>query len=96
VTLVLLSDFYLLDSDRSAVLAELAAFPGTVHAVVLGGHQVTDMPGGVQVTNIGRDDPPGAVAKALFASLTRHRPGSRAFRESNPHESRKPSTLPQP
>ena len=93
VTLVVMSDFYLLDSDRSAVLAELAAFPGTVHAVVLGRHPVTDLPGGFHVTNIGPDDPPGAVAKALFASLTRHRPGSRAFRESNVNKSPRTSTL---
>jgi hypothetical protein len=96
VTLVVLSDFYLLDADRPAVMAELAAFPGTVHAVVLGGHKVTDMPAQVSVTNIGRDDPPGAVAKALFASLTRHRPGSRAFRESNPKGPPTPPALPRP
>nr|BFF20305.1 hypothetical protein GCM10025730_38260 [Promicromonospora thailandica] len=36
-TLVVLSDFFLTDSDPGAVLSDLAAFPGTVHAVVLGG-----------------------------------------------------------
>lgn len=77
VTLVVLSDFLLLDPDPGQVLTELAAFPGDVHAVVLGGR----MPPGVlneriTVTCVGRDDPPGAVARALFASLTTHRPGS--------------------
>jgi len=78
VTLVVLSDFQLLDPDPAQVLAELAAFPGAVHAVVLG----TGMPAGVldkriTITHVQRDDPPGAVARALFASLITHRPGSR-------------------
>lgn len=76
-TLVVLSDFMLLDPDPHQVFAELAAFPGAVHAVVLGGHLA---PGvfdeGVTVTYVGREDPPGAVARALFASLVTHRPGS--------------------
>lgn len=77
-TLVVLSDFLLLDPDSTQVLAELAAFPGDVHAVVLS----TRLPAGVldkriTVTHVGRDDPPGAVARALFASLITHRPGSR-------------------
>jgi hypothetical protein len=83
-TLVVLSDFLLTDSSPEQVLSDLAAFPGQVHAVVLGGR----MPAGVldervTVTHIGRDDPPGAVARALFASLTIHRPGSRAHRAAN-------------
>jgi hypothetical protein len=76
-TLVVLSDFYLFDPDE--VYTELAAFPGTVHAVVLGGHTVPKLTGkNVTVTKVGRTDPPGSVAKAVFASLTTHRPGSRA------------------
>jgi hypothetical protein len=76
-TLVVLSDFWLLDSDPPGVLADLAMFPGDVHAVVLGRR----LPAGVlneriTTTPIGRDDPPGAVARALFASLVTHRPGS--------------------
>ena len=78
-TICVLSDFLLHDSDPAAVLAELAAFPGTVHAVVLGGRTVRFGSEQITVTTVRRDDPPGAVAKALFASLTRHRPGSRAF-----------------
>lgn len=75
-TLVVLSDFALLDPDPGPVLTELAAFPGQVHAVVLG----RALPAGVlderiTVTPIDRDDPPGAVARALFSSLTTHRIG---------------------
>ena len=74
-TLVVLSDFLLLDPEPERVLAELSVFPGQVHAVILGAR----LPAGVlderiTVTCIGREDPPGAVAQALFASLTTHRP----------------------
>ena len=73
-TLVVLSDFLLLDPEPERVLAELAAFPGQVHAVVLG----TRLPAGVlderiTVTHIEHNDPPGAVARAVFASLITHR-----------------------
>ncbi|MGH3630673.1 MAG: hypothetical protein ACRDRL_24935 [Sciscionella sp.] len=101
VTLVVLSDFLLLDADPPQVLATLGVFPGTVHAVVLGGRDVPDLPTGrVTVTKVQRTDPPGAVATAVFASLTRHRPGSRAFRESHAatadgssHISQRPTSL---
>ncbi|MGW2120158.1 hypothetical protein [Streptomyces sp. NPDC001758] len=76
-TLVVLSDFWLLDPEPSSVLAELAGFPGDVHAVVLGnrmGSRVLDER--ITVTHIERDDPPGAVARALFSSLVARRPGS--------------------
>jgi hypothetical protein len=76
-TLVVLSDFYLLDPDPPSVLAELAAFPGNVHAVVLGSRLSPSMfEEHVTVTHIDRSDPPGAVARALFTSLVAHRPGS--------------------
>lgn len=76
-TLVVLSDFLLLDPDPRTVLSDLAAFPGAVHAVVLG----TTMPAGVlderiTVTHVGREDPPGAAARAIFSSLVAHRQGS--------------------
>jgi hypothetical protein len=91
VTLVVLSDFQLFDTDPSTVLAMLAAFPGTVHAVVLGSLKDAAIPtGSVTVTCVRQGDTPGAVAKAVFASLTRHRPGSRAFRE----QGTAPATLP--
>ncbi|MEU8860914.1 hypothetical protein [Streptomyces umbrinus] len=76
-TLLIASDFLLMDPEPAHVLSELAAFPGQVHAVVLG----TRLPAGVleehiTMTRIRRDDPPGAVARALFSSLVTHRPGS--------------------
>jgi hypothetical protein len=81
VTLVVLSDFYL--HDHSEVYAKLATFPGPVHAVVLGGDPASQLAGlNITVTNVRRDDPPGAVARALFASLISHRPGSRVAADS--------------
>lgn len=78
VTLFVLSDYLLMDPDPRDVLTDLSTFPGRVHAVVLG----APMPAGVlderiTVTKIGRDDPPGAVARAVFSGLITHRPGSR-------------------
>src|SRR5690606_14948336 len=76
-TLVVLSDFWLLDPEPSSVLSALAGFPGDVHAVVLGnclGSRALDER--IAVTHIERDDPPGAVARALFSSLVARRPGS--------------------
>jgi hypothetical protein len=73
-TLVVLSDFELLDADVDEVLAQLAAFPGEVHAVLLGGdaswHRFDPS---IIVTPVQRNDPPGSVARALFASLMTHR-----------------------
>jgi hypothetical protein len=77
-TVVVLSDFLLLDANPVAALAELAAFPGAVHAVVLGSYVTAEgFDSRITVTHIQRSDPPGAVARALFSSLVRHRPGSR-------------------
>lgn len=80
ITLVVLSDFELLDRDPGHVLSDLAAFPGAVHAVVLGGR----LPAGVlsdpiTVTAVDRQSRPGAVARALFSSLVTHRPGSKVI-----------------
>lgn len=77
VTLVALSDFQLLDPDPPQVLAALAAFPGRVHAVVLGsqvGDEVFDTR--ISLSRIDQHSQPGAVGRALFASLVAHRPGS--------------------
>ncbi|HEU0087712.1 MAG TPA: hypothetical protein VFQ77_08685 [Pseudonocardiaceae bacterium] len=77
VTLVVLSDLHLLDPDSGRALAELAAFSGDVHVVVLGGRLAPGVLNErITVTHIGPEDRPGAVARALFASLTTHRPGS--------------------
>jgi len=76
-TLVVLSDFLLLDPEPGPVLRDLAAFPGDVHAVVLGGRLPAGvLDEGIQRTNITREDPPGALAIALFGSLTAHRLGN--------------------
>jgi hypothetical protein len=77
VTLVVLSDFLFMDPEPAPVLSDLATFPGTVHAIVLGRR----LPEGVlderiTVTSVDRDCPPGAVARALFIGLVAHRPGS--------------------
>lgn len=76
-TLVVLSDFMLMDPEPGPVLCDLAAFPGDVHAVVLGAR----LPAGVlderiTITPIDHGSQPGAVARALFSSLVTHRPGS--------------------
>lgn len=73
-TLVLFSDFALFDPHVDLVFARLNEFPGDVRAVVLN----ASLPDGlldsrIQVTHVKRDDPPGAVATALFDSLIRHR-----------------------
>lgn len=80
-TLVVLSDFELLDPDPTAILSDLAVFPGEVHAVVLGGQpHIALLDERIAVTTVRPGDPPGAVARALFSSLVAHRPGSRASR----------------
>ncbi|WP_328995803.1 hypothetical protein OG394_14175 [Kribbella sp. NBC_01245] len=77
-TLVILSDFQLFDVDMDQVLTDLAEFPGDVHAVVLGGTQVDGlMHERIQISHASYTDSPGTVARAVFASLTTHRPGSR-------------------
>lgn len=53
VTLVVFSDFRLFAPEPLRVLAELAAFPGQVHAVVLGDTSVDLADGNVTVTKIG-------------------------------------------
>lgn len=88
-TLVVLSDFLLTDTDPVGVLRQMAAFPGDVHAVVLGGRMsVGSLDERITVTYIEREDRPGAVAQAVFASLLTHRRGSRQG-----HEHPKSTTL---
>jgi hypothetical protein len=95
-TLIVLSDFLLLDNDPGAVLARLERFPGTVHAVVLGRRRDALVPLDVaSVTHVGSSDPPGAVAKAVFASLTRTRPGSRAFKAAEASKAQTTSPISQ-
>lgn len=74
LSLLVLSDFALMDTEPAAVLTRLASFPGDVHAVVLGGRaQNGVVDGRIQITPVSPGDPPGTVASAVFASLTRHR-----------------------
>lgn len=88
-TLVVLSDFELFDPDVGGVLTRLAAFPGDVHAVVLGGRGPDDgLDPRIQVTPIHHDDPPGALARAVFASLTAHRVGRRLAGSKSPDPTR--------
>lgn len=76
-TLAVFSDFMLLDANPTAALGELASFPGEVHAVLLGGYvQDEAFDPRIRVTRVQREDPPGAVARALFRSLVAQRPGS--------------------
>ncbi|MEV8375176.1 hypothetical protein AB0P21_20755 [Kribbella sp. NPDC056861] len=77
-TLCILSDFCLFDNDIDQVLTDIATFPGDIHAVVLGGTQIDGLlDERVQITKAAYTDPPGTVARAIFASLVAHRPGSR-------------------
>jgi len=76
VRLVVLTDWQLFDTDN--VLDRLHSFPGTVLAIGLNADppsaaDVDDMVG----LRIGHDDPPGAVAFALFGELTVGRRGRR-------------------
>jgi hypothetical protein len=75
-----LSDFELFDPPQ--VLEDLATFPGLVHAVVFRSQPpavLVDAPD-VIVTRVQPTDPPGAVAKAIFTSLTALRADSKAWR----------------
>lgn len=76
-SLLVLSDFALMDPEPAQVLARLNAFPGDVHAMVLGRplpHGVLDP--GIRVTPVSAEDEPGAVARAVFFTLTEHRVGT--------------------
>ncbi|WP_432948233.1 hypothetical protein ACQPXM_13160 [Kribbella sp. CA-253562] len=76
-TLIVLSDFELFDDNAAQVLDDLANFPGSVHAVTLGGTRMDGILGDrIRVTPVTYDDPPGTVARAVFGGLTARRPGS--------------------
>lgn len=70
VTLGIFSDFELFDEDLSDIYERLQAFPGKVHAVVLGGHtpamlNASELP----TTTIGWNALSGDVARAVLAAL---------------------------
>lgn len=72
---VVFSDFLLTDRNPSSALSRLRAFPGHVHAVVLGAlpPDVLVADPKVTVTRLTPTSPPGAVARAVFDGLTRYR-----------------------
>ena len=98
-TLVVLTDFELFDPEPTQVLSSLAGFPGDVHAVVLGGRGLAGaLDPRIQITPIQRDDPPGALARTVFASLTAHRTGRRLaepFSSDQADARGSPSCIPQ-
>jgi len=81
MNLVVFSDFELFDPSLERVLADLAGFPGQVHAVVLGGHVPPGLDPAIQVTPLTSADAPGAAARALLRSLSAGRRGARVARE---------------
>lgn len=78
LALVVFSDFQLFDDDLGRVLADLAGFPGEVHAVALGSSpDTTGLDPGITVTRLTNDDAPGALGRALLRSLAHGRRGAR-------------------
>ena len=76
VRLVVLTDWQLFDTDN--VLKRLRNFPGAVLAIGLNANlPVGADDGNIVGLRIGHDDPPGAVARALFGELTVGRRGRR-------------------
>lgn len=78
VSVIVFSDFELLDAEVGAVLARLAQIDGDVHAVLLAGRvDPGQLDQRIRVTHIDWDDAPGAAAHALMDSLTLWRHGAR-------------------
>lgn len=79
VRLTVFSDFELTDTDPQRVLSRLVAFPGEVHAVVLGGRTPLDLLGAdhVSVTPLSERDAQGSFAAAIHRSLTATRRAAR-------------------
>ena len=75
--LVVFSDFELFDPDADRLLADMARFPGSVHAVVLGTSTRVAFDPVVQVTHLTYGSAPGAAARALLRSLSAGRIGAR-------------------
>jgi hypothetical protein len=79
VVLIVLSDFLLFDDH----LADLIAFPGDVHAVVLSAPAPPELKSEpeVTVTSIDHGSTPGAVGRAVFGALVATRPRAKVFGE---------------
>ncbi len=84
---MIVSDFELSDTDLAEVFSRLHAFPGDIHAVVLGGNVPPDLlsASNVTVTTLSPGDPPGAFAAALHRSLTATRRAARHSLLHGPH-----------
>jgi hypothetical protein len=77
VRLVVLTDWQLFDTDN--VFDRLHGFPGAVLAIGLNANPPSPVEGDHIVgLRVGHDDPPGAVARALFGELTVGRRGRRS------------------
>lgn len=89
----IVSDFELSDPNPSEVFSQLRAFPGQIHAVVLGAQVPPDLVNAdnVTVTPLNPGDAPGAFAAALHRSLTATR---RAARHSLLHDQHGRQLLP--
>lgn len=87
VRATIFSDFELTDGHPSEVFTRLAEFPGTVHAVVLGGNVPPDLihADTITVTTLTPSDAPGTFAAALLRSLTATRRSARYSVLHTPH-----------
>lgn len=79
VSLTVMTDWMLTDSDPAQTFSELAAFPGPVHAVAMNAAPPLDLEAApnVTVTRVTSSDPPGMLAAAIAHSLTATRRGRR-------------------
>ena len=84
--LVVFSDFELFDPDADRLLADMAHFPGSVHAVVLGASTRATFDPVVEVTHLTYGSAPGAAARALLRSLSAGRSGARIPDEPAPED----------
>ncbi len=85
---VIFSDFELLDLNLCQPYAEIAAFPGLVHAVVMNATPpaaLLALPN-VLISQVSSLDPPGRLAAALAHSLGRFRPGAGPARVVTSHQ----------
>ncbi len=83
------SDFELTDARPDEVFTRLGAFPGHVHAVVLGGQIPPDLlQDNVMVTPLSPEDAPGTLAAAILRSLAASRRSAHHSVLRTPHGNR--------
>lgn len=86
VRATIFSDFELTDARPEEVFARLGAFPGSIHAVVLGGQVPPDLvQDNITVTPLSPSDAPGTFAAALLRSMTATRRAARYSVLHAPH-----------